>query len=100
MWERLAGKIREAAKKVLGVSRGRGQRREGIWWWNEEIQEKVKAKQEAYARLLNCETEEEKAFCREEYKKNKKEAKKAVREAKDKAFEAVYKELDGKGGRS
>ena len=70
MWERMVGKIRKTAKKVLGVSRGKGQRREGIWWWNEEIQEKVKAKQEAYARLLNCETEEEKAFCREEYKKN------------------------------
>ena len=47
---------------------------------------------------MRCETDEEKTTAREEYKKIKKEAKRAVAEAKDKAFEAFYRELDSKEG--
>ena len=41
--------IRLSAKEVLGVSRGGGGRRIGAWWWNEEVREKIKEKQKAYA---------------------------------------------------
>ena len=44
---------------------------------------------------MSYENEEEKASSRKDYKKNKKEAKRAVAEAKEKAFEVVYRELKG-----
>jgi len=46
---KLAGCIREATKEFLGISRGGGSRLEGAWSWNEEVKEKVKDKQNAYA---------------------------------------------------
>ncbi|KAF3666290.1 Proteasome subunit beta type-7 [Capsicum annuum] len=37
MWETTASCIRETAKKVLGVSRGRSGKHQGDWWWNEDV---------------------------------------------------------------
>ena len=51
VWEGMAQCIHRSAKEVLGVSRGGRGRRSGTWWWNEEVREKVKEKQKAYAAL-------------------------------------------------
>jgi len=99
MWEALVGCIRESAKEVLGISRGGGNRLEGAWWWNDEVTEKVKDKQYAYATLMECRTEEEKEIFRIKYKDAKKVAKKAVALAKNYAFERFYRTLETKEGK-
>ncbi|XP_059313140.1 uncharacterized protein LOC132064241 [Lycium ferocissimum] len=51
MWDRTASCIREAAREVLGVSKGSRCLHRGDWWWNGEVQEKVEAKKVAFAKL-------------------------------------------------
>nr|GEZ63425.1 hypothetical protein [Tanacetum cinerariifolium] len=56
MWNRLANTIREAAKKTLrvvaGTLRTRIGRRES-WWISDEVQDKVKAKQAQFRKLIS-----------------------------------------------
>jgi len=59
MWDGMAQCIRRSAEEVLGISRGgRGRTREA-WRWNEEVKEKIKEKQNAYAALSSSTSEEE-----------------------------------------
>ncbi|XP_059289317.1 uncharacterized protein LOC132042819 [Lycium ferocissimum] len=60
MWDRTSSCIREAAREVLGVSRGRRGGHRGDWWWNGEVQGKVEAKKQAYAKLVDNKDDEEK----------------------------------------
>jgi len=69
MWEALAGCIRESAKEILGISRGSARRLEGASWWNDEVKEKVKDKQNAYAALMECRMEEEKEIFKTKFSK-------------------------------
>ena len=64
--------IRRSAKEVLGISRGGGRRVRGAWWLNEEVKEKVKDKQNAYAPLSNTTSKEEKEVREAKYKVAKK----------------------------
>jgi len=57
MWEAMAECIWRSANDALCVSRGGGDRIKGAWWWNEEVQEKVKMKQDAYAALIDSRTD-------------------------------------------
>ena len=86
------------AKEVLGVSRGGGGRRSGAWWWNEDVREKIKEKQKAYAAFSCCTSEEEKGAREVAYKVAKKLAKKAVAIAKNDAYKRVYQKLETKEG--
>ena len=79
-----------SAKEVLGVSRGGGGRRSGAWWWNEEVREKIKEKQKAYAAFSSCTLEEEKGAREVAYKVAKKLVKKAVAIGKNDAYERLY----------
>lgn len=54
----LLGMLRDAAREMLGVSKGRSRGIRGAWWWNEEVQERVKSKQVAYAKLMSSTKEE------------------------------------------
>ena len=56
---------------------------------DEEVREKVKEKQKAYAALSSCTSEEEKGVREALYKDAKKLAKKAAAVAKNKAYESV-----------
>lgn len=96
MWDKTSC-IRVAAREVLGVSRGNFGGHQGDWWWNEDVQRKVEAKNVAYAKLVEIKDKEEKGTNRKRYKMARKEAKSAVMEAKKAVFECLYAELEDKG---
>ncbi|XP_070017462.1 uncharacterized protein [Nicotiana sylvestris] len=98
MWIMTAQCIREAAREVLGVSKGYSGSHKGDWWWNGEVQGKVETKKAAYLKLVESVDEEEKRVNREHYKLAKKEAKLAATAAKTAAFSRLYEKLEGRGG--
>ncbi|KAM2569161.1 hypothetical protein TB2_009302 [Malus domestica] len=85
---------RITSKEVLGESKGFAPYQKESWWWNEEVQTKVKAKKECCKALYNDRTDEN----GERYRRAKQETKKAVREAKLAAYDNMYKRLDTKEG--
>ncbi|KAM2016499.1 hypothetical protein ACFX16_046908 [Malus domestica] len=91
-WDSMASCIQKVAKEVLGQSKGFAPHQKESWWWNEEVQTKVKAKKECCKALYKDRTDEN----GERYKRAKQEAKKAVREAKLAAYDDMYKRLDTK----
>ena len=97
-WTIMSTAIRKNGKELLGVTSGKRRFDRKAWWWNDEIQIKVKVKQENFKRWLATTDEQEKIQKREEYKRAKLEAKKAISEAKTKAYEEMYKRLDTKEG--
>ncbi|XP_070025912.1 uncharacterized protein [Nicotiana sylvestris] len=72
MWIATANCIREAAREILGVSKGLSGGREGDWWWSNEIQGKVEAKKATYLQVLESVDEEEMKTNKEQYKMAKK----------------------------
>ncbi|XP_070052710.1 uncharacterized protein [Nicotiana tomentosiformis] len=60
--------IRVVGTRVLGVLKGYSSKHKGDWWWNEVIQDKVKAKKAAYLKLVGSTCEEERRVNRERYK--------------------------------
>ncbi|XP_055826258.1 uncharacterized protein LOC129894586 [Solanum dulcamara] len=57
------------AIEVLRVSRGIFGGRQGDWWWNGEVQGKVKAKKVTYTEWLECVDEEKKNRLKDIYRK-------------------------------
>ncbi|XP_070026418.1 uncharacterized protein [Nicotiana sylvestris] len=74
MWTTTAQCIREVAREVLRVSKDYSSGHKGGWWWNGEVQGKVKTKKVVYLKLVESINDKEKRANREHYKLSKKEA--------------------------
>ncbi|GJZ95527.1 retrovirus-related pol polyprotein LINE-1 [Tanacetum coccineum] len=101
MWNTLAHTIKDVAMDSLGVvseSARTHSTHKKSWWFSEEVQTKVAAKQSRFKELLSCRESniEDIDSGKERYKVAKREAKIAVARAKDKAYEDLYKKLDSK----
>ncbi|KAI3810563.1 hypothetical protein L1987_20182 [Smallanthus sonchifolius] len=98
MWVAMATTVTQAAKETLGVTLGATRGHQESWWWNEEVRSKIKDKQQRFKEMLQCSNGEEIMTLRENYRQAKREAKKAVSEAKNFAYETMYRKLDTKEG--
>lgn len=87
MWNMTTECIRKAAIEVPGISRGIFGGRKEDWWWNGEVQDKVKLKKVAYMKWLECVDEDEKRRLKNIYETAKIEAKSTIRSAKTVTFE-------------
>ncbi|KAI5086429.1 hypothetical protein C0J45_2298, partial [Silurus meridionalis] len=93
-WATTAGVMREAARKVLGVTSGNRKQEKETWWWNEEVQESIRRKRLAKQKWDRQSDEKS----RQEYKERRQQVKRDVAKAKEKAYEELYKRLDTKEG--
>ncbi|KAI5108302.1 hypothetical protein C0J45_1896 [Silurus meridionalis] len=91
-WAATAGVMREAARKVLGVTSGNRKQDKETWWWNEEVQESIRGKRLAKQKWDRQSDEKS----RQEYKEMRQQVKRDVEKAKEKAYEELYERLDTK----
>ena len=59
MWREIPECTQKLAKETLRVFKKGGERMNGAWLWNDEVKEKVKAKQGAHNALLSSATKVE-----------------------------------------
>ncbi|KAJ8717472.1 hypothetical protein PYW08_005871 [Mythimna loreyi] len=99
-WIEMAECIRNAAKDILGESRGKGTIDRDTWWWSIEIQNVLKEKKRKFKEWQRIGEEDDslKAKKKREYDLLKKKAKKAVALAKSKAHNKLYDQLDSPAG--
>ena len=93
-WQRIAEMIRSIARRKLGETSGKvstAGRRE-TWWWNQEVQEKLKNKKKAKKALDTIRNDASKLA----YKTARKQAKREVAKARKKAYEKLYEKLKTK----
>ena len=93
-WQRVAEMIRSIAKMELGETSGKisaSDRRE-TWWWNQEVQEKLKDKRNAKKVWDTMKDDASKLA----YKTARKQAKREVAKARNKAYKELYKKLETK----
>ncbi|XP_016558336.2 uncharacterized protein LOC107858133 [Capsicum annuum] len=96
MWEMNISCIKETAREVLGISRGRSGKHREEWWWNKEVRRKVESKKVDYAKLVGRKDDEDRQNNDEEYKVARREAKLVVTTAKTAAFKSLYAALEEK----
>ena len=100
MWTNMAKTIRKVAKETLGVSSDKPKGFKESWWWNEEVEKKIKDKNKRFKELMACTEEEDRIEKRVSYKEAKRAAKKAVTEAKkNHGYEDLHQKLDTKEGK-
>ncbi|KAF7696163.1 hypothetical protein HF521_006257 [Silurus meridionalis] len=80
--------MREAARKVPGVTSGNRMEDKETWWWNEQVQETIRRKRLAKQNWDRQSDEKRK----QEYKEMRQQVK------REKAYEELYEKLDTKEG--
>ena len=96
-WQRIAEMIRSIARKELGETSGKvstAGRRE-TWWWNQEVQEKLKDKKKAKKAWDTIRDDASKLADKTAIK----QAKREVAKARNKAYEELYEKLETKEGK-
>ena len=84
----------EIARRELGESGGGKFVEKETWWWDQQVQEAVKAKKEAFKNWRTSGSEVDKEI----YKEYRKTAKISVTKAKDLAYEDMYDKLNTREG--
>lgn len=69
----------------------------GAWCWNEEVEEKVEGKKQAYVAFIDSGMDKQKEARRARYKFAKWVAKKAVILARNMTYDRLYQKLEIKG---
>ena len=95
-WQRIPETIRSIAKRELGETSGKvstAGRRE-TWWWNQEVQEKLKDKKKSKKAWGTIRDDASKLV----NKTARKQAKREVAKARNKAYEELYEKLETKEG--
>ncbi|KAE8684196.1 myosin-J heavy chain-like isoform X2 [Hibiscus syriacus] len=100
LWKNMTHSIREVGKNTIGLSTGKVNEHKESWWWNDEVQTKVKTKQTCFKECLQYNDDEERSRAKQRYKEAKREAKKTVAKTKDKSYEKMYKRLDTEEGQN
>ncbi|XP_074347373.1 uncharacterized protein LOC141686222 [Apium graveolens] len=90
IWNHLVSLIRGVAKDMLGIISAKIHDQKEAWWWNEDVQERVKVKQAHFKELICCNDQEEFDTKKILYKEAKRLEKRAMVEVKDKAYEEMY----------
>ena len=95
-WQRIAEMIWSIARRELGKTLGKVSTagRQKTWWWNQEVQEKLKDKKKAKKAWDTIRDDASKLA----YKTARKQAKREVAKARNKAYEKLYKKLETKEG--
>ena len=88
--------IVEIARRELGESGGGKYVEKETWWWDQQVQEAVKAKKEAFKNGRTTGNEADKEI----YKEHRKTAKISVTKAKDLAYEDMYEKLNTREGQT
>ena len=93
-WDKTAEMLRKTAETVLGVAFEKRKGDRETWWWNEEVQQSIKEKNEAKKTWDRIRDENTKKI----NKKKKSKSKKAVAIGKERAYDDLYARLETKEG--
>ena len=95
-WKRIAEMIRSIARRELGKTSGKistaGRRQ--TWWWNQEVQEKLKDKKKAKKAWDTIRNDVSKLA----YKTARKQAKREMAKARNKTYEELHEKLETRRG--
>ena len=95
-WQRVSEMIRSMARIELGETSGkvRAAGRQEMWWWNQEVQEKLKEKRKA-KKVWDTFRDDASKLAR---KTPRKQAMREGAKARNKAYEELYEKLETKEG--
>ena len=93
---KLAEKSRSIARTELGETseKATASNKRGAWWWNQEVQEKLKNKRKAEKAWDTTRDDASKLA----YKTARKEAKREVAKTRNKKYEKLYERLETRDG--
>ena len=96
MWNSLQRPCLDAAKSLLGVSKGHCQHEKETWWWTDEAKAVISEKKATFKAWSKCSSSngDEKARLEMEYRRCKCVAKKKCAQIQAKSMEGLYRELE------